>query len=88
MQVIDVSPSGGMSYDEESGRMKQEKKQDPLDAKAVETFKQIEHVEAASPVKTSYFMIGSGKYVADANIMGIDPAAWRRLAIRLRKDAR
>ena len=29
LQVIDVSPSGGMSYDEESGRMKQEKKQDP-----------------------------------------------------------
>ncbi len=83
LQVIDVSPSGGMSYDEESGRMKQEKKQDPLDAKAVETFKQIEHVEAASPVKTSYFMIGAGKYVADANIMGIDPAAMEALGYKV-----
>lgn len=79
LQVVDVSPSGGMDYDEESGRMKQTKKQDPLDDKAVETFKQIEHVEAVSPIKQNYFMLGAGKYVADANIIGIDPAAMEAL---------
>lgn len=79
LQVVDVSPSGGMDYDEESGRMKQTKKQDPLDDKAVETFKQIEHVEAASPIKRNYFMLGAGKYVAEANIIGIDPAAMEAL---------
>lgn len=83
LQVIDVSPSGGMSYDEDSGRVKQEKKQDPLDSKAVEAFKQIEHVETASPVMQSYFMLGTGKYVADANIMGIDPGAMEALGYKI-----
>lgn len=83
LQVIDVYPSGGMNYDEESGRMKQEKKQDPLDNKAVEAFKQMDHVEAASPVKQDYFYLGAGKYVADANIMGIDPAAMEALGYKV-----
>ena len=42
LQVINVYPSGGMVYDEESDSMKQEKKQDELNAKAVETFRQME----------------------------------------------
>lgn len=83
LQVIDVYPSGGMHYDEESGRVKQEQKQDPLDSKAVEAFKEMEHVEAASPVKQSYFMLGTGKYVADASIMGIDPAAMEALGYKV-----
>lgn len=79
LQVINVYPSGGMVYDEESDSMKQEKKQDELNAKAVDTFRQMEHVEAVSPVIEEYMYLTAGKYVADASIMGIEPGAMEAL---------
>lgn len=79
LQVINVYPSGGMVYDEASDSMKQEKKQDELNAKAVESFRQMEHVEAVSPVIEEYMYLTAGKYVADASIMGIEPGAMEAL---------
>ena len=79
LQVINVYPSGGMVYDEESDSMKQEKKQDELNAKAVDTFRQMEHVEAVSPVIEEYMYLTAGKYVADASIMGIEPGTMEAL---------
>lgn len=79
LQVINVYPSGGMVYDEQSDSMKQEKKQDELNAKAVESFRQMEHVEAVSPVIEEYMYLTAGKYVADASIMGIEPGAMEAL---------
>lgn len=79
LQVINVYPSGGMVYDETSDSMKQEKKQDELNAKAVDTFRQMEHVEAVSPVIEEYMYLTAGKYVADASIMGIEPGAMEAL---------
>ena len=73
LQVIDVYPSGGMQYDEESGSVKQQKKQGELNAKALESFRQMENVEAVSPVIEEYMYLTAGKYVADANIVGIEP---------------
>ncbi len=83
LQVINVYPSGGMAYDEESDSMKQEKKQDELNAKAVEAFRQMEHVEAVSPVIEEYMYLTAGKYVADASIMGIEPGAMEALGYKV-----
>lgn len=83
LQVINVYPSGGMVYDEESDSMKQEKKQDELNAKAVEAFRQMEHVEAVSPVIEEYMYLTAGKYVADASIMGIEPGAMEALGYKV-----
>ena len=75
LQVIDVYPSGGMEYDKATDSMKQTKKQDELNAKAVENFRQMEHVEAVSPVINEYLYLVTGKLVADASIIGIEPGA-------------
>lgn len=83
LQVINVYPSGGMVYDEETDSMKQEKKQDELNAKAVESFRQMEHVEAVSPVIEEYMYLVAGKYVADASIMGIEPGTMEALGYKV-----
>ena len=83
LQVIDVYPSGGMEYDAETESMKQTKKQDELNAKAVETFRQMEHVEAVSPVIDEYLYLIAGKYVADASIIGIEPGAMTALGYQI-----
>ena len=83
LQVINVYPSGGMTYDAETGNMKNEQKKDELNAKAVENFRQMEHVEAVSPVIEDYMYLAVGKYVADASIMGIDPAAMESLGYKV-----
>ena len=73
LQVINVYPSGGMVYDDATGNMKQEKKAHELNAQAVERFRQMESVEAVSPVIQEYLYFSVGKYVADASVMGIEP---------------
>ena len=83
LQVIDVYPSGGMEYDAETESMKQTKKQDELNAKAVETFRQMEHVDAVSPVIDEYLYLIAGKYVADASIIGIEPGAMTALGYQI-----
>lgn len=83
LQVINVYPGGGMSYDEATGEMKQEMKEAELNAKAVESFKVLEHVEAASPLISEYLYFSVGKYVADASVIGIDPAAMESLGYKV-----
>lgn len=83
LQVIDVYPSGGMEYDKETDSMKQTKKQDELNAKAVESFRQMEHVEAVSPVINEYLYLVTGKLVADASIIGIEPGAMTALGYQV-----
>lgn len=83
LQVINVYPGGGMSYDEATGEMKQEMKETELNAKAVESFKALEHVEAASPLISEYLYFSVGKYVADASVIGIDPAAMESLGYKV-----
>jgi len=79
LQVINVYPGGGMVYDEATGNMTQETKTAELNAKAVEDFKQMEHVEAASPVINEYLYFAAGKYVAEASAVGIEPEAMEAL---------
>lgn len=83
LQVIDVYPSGGMEYDKETDSMKQTKKQDELNAKAVDSFRQMEHVEAVSPVINEYLYLVAGKLVADAYIIGIEPGAMTALGYQV-----
>lgn len=83
LQVIDVYPSGGMEYDKETDSMKQTKKQDELNAKAVESFRQMEHVQAVSPVLEDYLYLTAGKYMADASIIGIEPGAMTALGYQV-----
>lgn len=83
LQVIDVYPSGGMEYDKETDSMKQTKKQDELNAKAVENFRQMEHVQAVSPVLEDYLYLTAGKYMADASIIGIEPGAMTALGYQV-----
>ena len=83
LQVIDVYPSGGMEYDKATDSMKQTKKQDELNAKAVENFRQMEHVEAVSPVINEYLYLVTGKLVADASIIGIEPGAMTALGYQV-----
>lgn len=66
--MIDVYPSGGMEYDKETDSMKQTKKQDELNAKAVENFRQMEHVQAVSPVLEDYLYLTAGKYMAGCKL--------------------
>ncbi len=79
LQVINVYPGGGMIYDDATGEMKQEQKTAELNAQAVEEFRQMEFVDAVSPVVQEYLYFGAGKYVADANVVGIEPDAMEAL---------
>lgn len=79
LQVINVYPGGGMVYDEATGDMKQESKTNELNAQMVEQFRQMESVEAVSPVIQEYLYFGVGKYVADASVLGIEPEAMEAL---------
>lgn len=83
LQVINVYPGGGMVYDEATGNMKQETKEAELNAKAVESFKEMEHVEAASPVINEYLYFAAGKYVAEASAIGIEPGAMEALGYKV-----
>ena len=83
LQVINVYPSGGMEYNADTGAVTQQKKTNTLDGKAVESFRQLENVEAVSPVIQTYMYLISGRYVADANIIGIEPGAMTALGYRV-----
>ena len=88
LQVINVySPNGGgghyMMEEETSSNKANRGKEVKLDGKAVESFRQLAGVEAVSPMKSLYLMLGSGKYVADANIIGLDPATMEAMGYKI-----
>lgn len=89
LQVINVySPNGDgggryMMDDDSSKQTSNKEKQVKLDGAAVDEFRQLANVEAVSPTKSLYLMLGSGKYVADANIIGIDPATMEAMGYKV-----
>lgn len=88
LQVIEVySPNSGMGMhmgnEEEEKQQKKPTKQELLDAKAVDSFRQITNVEAVSPVKTLYLRMGYNKLVGDGNIIGIEPSAMEALGYKV-----
>lgn len=68
---IQVSSFNWIAYEKDIGRPgpNEEKK---LDRKVLETFQQIPGVKAVLPIQELYGVLMSGKYVCDANILGID----------------
>jgi putative ABC transport system permease protein len=54
-----------------------------LDKATIDKFKQIEGVEAASPVKSSYYAIIDGKYVCTTSVKGIDPAVMELMGYKI-----
>ncbi len=89
LQVINVySPNGDggnymMEEDTSNNAASKGGKQVKLDGAAVESFRQLVGVEAVSPMKELYLMLGSGKYVADANIIGLDPATMEAMGYKI-----
>lgn len=84
LQVIDVySSSGGMYMEDSNANAGKPQKQAVLDASAIEQFKQMEYVEAVSPIVQESMMLVCGKYVSNASFIGIDPAAMEALGYKV-----
>lgn len=83
LQVIDVYSSNSNYYYSDDSSKKGPKKEVLLDAAAVEQFRQMEYVEAVSPVIRESMMIVCGKYVNSASFIGIDPAAMEALGYKV-----
>ena len=54
-----------------------------LDLKAIDKIKQIDGVEAASPIKSVYYTLIDGKYVSNISIQGIDPSVIEKLGYKI-----
>ncbi len=83
LQVIDVYSQNSNMYwggDDDSSF---EGEVPMLDDAAVAEFKAMEFVEAASPVVDTYLKMQLDKYVADASVRGIDPAAMEALGFKV-----
>lgn len=91
LQVIDVySPSGGgrggrMSFGVSADASSTGSKRGEvvLDTRAIEEFKKIPGVEAATPTQSTYLQIVCGKYKNDVSFVGIDPEAAEALGYKL-----
>lgn len=83
LQVIDVYSQNSNMYwggDEETTFEGEAPK---LDDTAIADFKTMEFVEAVSPVVDVYFKMQYDKYVADASVRGIEPAAMEALGFKV-----
>ncbi|WP_317855637.1 ABC transporter permease [Chakrabartyella piscis] len=84
LQVIDVYSQNSNMYwggnDEESTFEGEAPK---LDDAAIAEFKLMDSVEAVSPVVDMYLKMQFDKYVADASIRGIEPAAMEALGFKV-----
>ncbi len=81
LQVIDVYPSSEYGMSANANNMK--KKTAALDAAAVEQFRQMEYVEAVSPILRESMLLICGKYVSNASFIGIDPGAMEALGYKV-----
>lgn len=84
LQVIEVygENNGMMMMDENSSQKL--KKQVPLDAKAIDTFRKMKYVEVVSPIVQSYdFKLVDGKFVNECNFIAMEPAAMEALGYKV-----
>ncbi len=72
LHIIDVMGNGGYYPGMGKPGMDQETS-GTLDDLAVAQFQKMKHVETVSPVLQEYLKFAIGKYIAGANVMGIDP---------------
>lgn len=92
LQTITVSANansygdGGMAVAENSnGGSGGSAKKTELNLAAIETIRQMEGVEAATPVVNSYMRIGYGKLIAEGQVVGIDPASMEAMGYKITK---
>ena len=87
LQVIEVYPpnsSGGMIVSNTSqSKIKNKNNNVVLDVKAIQGFKEIPGVIAATPVLNDYMQLICGKYVADVSFVGIDPSCFDDLGYNI-----
>lgn len=70
LHMIRVYGGGGYRISETSGKPE---KEGVLDDKAIAAFEKIKGVDAASPKISEYLTLGIGKYIAQAEVVGIRP---------------
>ena len=85
LQTITVSADGnnrggGDRNGMESGGTK---KKTELNLAAIETMKQMEGVDTATPMINEYMQIGYGKLVASGRVIGIDPASMTAMGYKI-----
>lgn len=73
LQVIEVYSANSNQYYYGETETTQNPDQSPLDGQMVDIFRGYDHVEAASPIVSVYWQIGSGKYVGSGEIIGLEP---------------
>ncbi len=87
LQVIEVYPpnsSEGMIVSNTSqSKIKNKNNNVVLDVKAIQGFKEIPGVIAATPVLNDYMQLICGKYVADVSFVGIDPSCFDDLGYNI-----
>ena len=87
LQVIDVYPpnsnEGMVVSNTPNSKTNNKNKNVVLDAKAIQGFKEISGVIAATPVLNDYMQLICGKYVADVSFIGIDPSCFDDLGYNI-----
>lgn len=90
LQVINVSAPGGggggriSMYGASSSASSSKSGDDVvINSAAIEEFKSIPNVEAATPVIREYFMFIAGKNIADVSVQGIDPASMEAMGYKV-----
>lgn len=85
LQVIDVySNSSDMFISSDTNQNKgKPPKNAVLDAATIDKFKQMEYVEAVSPIVRDSMMLVCGKYVSNASFIGLDPSTMEALGYKV-----
>lgn len=87
LQVIDVYPpnsnEGMVVSNNSNSKTKNKNNNVVLDTKAIQGFKEIPGVIAATPVLNDYMQLICGKYTADVSFIGIDPSCFNDLGYNI-----
>lgn len=89
LQVINVSAPGGgnsgrmMAVAETASSSSSKNKDVVINSAAIEEFKSIPNVDAATPVMQEYFVFIAGKYITDVSVQGIDPASMEAMGYKV-----
>jgi len=77
-EMASMESSSGQSGSQGGGQKKTE-----LNLAAIETMKQMEGVVAATPLVNGYMRIAYGKLIAEAQLIGIDPATMTAMGYKI-----
>ncbi len=87
LTVIQVNLPGQGMYDDGSDTSGKNNAKDGKEAvinsATIEEFKQIPGVDTATPVLSEYYLFVCGKFVADAQVKGIDPESMEKMGYKI-----